>query len=72
MTLHVRLKTTRTKSGYARAKLSRYMNYSYGRIRYSFTFYDDFICFDHHDELRSYILERYDVDIGTRQEFWGI
>lgn len=72
MTLHLKLKTTRTRTGYARAKVSRYMNYSYGRFRYSFTFYNDFEVFDSHHELRSYILERYDCDIGTRQDFWGL
>lgn len=72
MTLHVKLKTKRTQSGYARAKVSRFMNYSTNRINYGFRFYNDVMYFDHHEELRSYILERYDVDIGDRKQFWGL
>ena len=72
MELHLKLKTTRTPKGYANAKLSRYYNASSERIRYAFQFYNDFKCFNHHEELRSYIIEKYDVDIGERKDFWGI
>lgn len=72
MTLHLKLKTTRTKSGYARAKVSRYFNPSNNRWRYTFQFYSVFKIFDHHKELRSYVLEQYDVDMGDRHDFWGL
>lgn len=72
MQLHLKLKTNRTRSGYANATLSRFMNYSTNRINYGFHFYSDCKFFNHHKEMRSYIIERYDVDIGERKDFWGI
>ena len=72
MTLHLRLKTNRATGGYARAKLSRFWNYSTNRYRYTISFYNDFQAFNHHAELRSYVLEKYNVDIGTREQFWGL
>ena len=72
MTRHVRLKTNRTPSGYANATLSRFFNYSDNRINYGFQFYNDNKYFNHHNELRSYVLEKYDVDIGERKQFWGL
>lgn len=72
MTLYIKLKTTRTKSGYANARVSRFMNYSRNRISYSFQFYSDYKFFDHHKELRSYVLDKYNVDIGDRFQFWGL
>lgn len=67
MTAKLKLKT---KNGYANATLHRYMTPE--RVRYSFSFYKVFRAFDHHKDLREFVLDRYGVDIGTRQEFWGI
>lgn len=72
MTFNVRLKTNRRPSGYANAKVSRYFNASLGRPRYAFQFYNVCKYFDHHKELRQFILDNYDVDIGDRHQFWGI
>lgn len=72
MTLHLRLKTNRATGGYARAKISRFWNYSMNKFRYTISFYSDFRAFNSHEELRSYILEQYDTDIGTKEQFWGL
>ena len=69
MTLYVGIKT---KRGHARATLTRFMNYSTNRICYGFQFYRDVKFFDHHKELREYVLEKYNVDIGDRKQFWGL
>ena len=73
MTLHVRLKTTRTKSGYANAEISRYLSPTTPqRIRYAFQFYNDFKAFNHHNDLRAYVLEKHNVDIGNKEQCWGL
>lgn len=71
MTKHIQLKTLRSRSGYAYAKISRFANYSTNKIEYSFMFYNDHKFFGTHDELRSYALERYDIDIGDMKKCWG-
>lgn len=71
MTLHIDIKTTRTKSGKARATLSRFFNYSQNKVQYAFRFYNVWRVFDKHNELRSFILEAYDIDIGDKKTFWG-
>ena len=72
MTLHLRLKTTRTSKGYANATLTRFMNYSSNRMCYGFHFYNLCLFFDYHRDLRQYILDNYNVDIGDRKQFWGL
>lgn len=72
MQRRIQLETNRTQSGYARATLSRYFSSQFNRVRYAIKFYSDFHHFDHHKELQSYVLERYNVDIGERKDFWGI
>lgn len=71
MTLYVKLKTTRNKNGYANATLHRYKLPFIDEQRYRFHFYNDNKSFSHHKELRAYILEKYDCDIGERKDFWG-
>lgn len=70
MELYIKVKT---KNGVERkAKLSRYFNASYNRFMYAIKFYSDFHSFTHHSELRRYVLENYNVDIGERKDFWGL
>ena len=70
MTKTIKLKTTRTKSGYAKARLSRFMNFTNNKLCYTFSFYNVWKSFEKHNELRAYISETYDVDIGERKNFW--
>ena len=70
MELYIKVKT---KTGVERrAKLSRYFNASCNRFMYAIKFYSDFHSFMHHAELRRYVLETYNVDIGERKDFWGL
>lgn len=68
----LKLKTNRRASGYANAKLTRCFNETNNRWWYGFRFYSTFKFFYHHKELRQFILDNYDVDIGDRHQFWGI
>ena len=72
MTLCLKIKTNRSKSGYANAKLSRHYLMFFGRYSYCFQFYNVCKFFKHHNELRSFVLEQYNIDIGNREQFWGI
>ena len=72
MTKYVKVKTNRTTTGYVHAKCSRFMNYSTNRIEYAFRLYNDYQFFAHHKELREYVLEKHNVDIGDRKQFWGL
>lgn len=72
MTYNIYVKTKRTQSGYARARVSRFMNYSDNKICYSFKFYQTYKFFDTYKELREFIennykLLRYDVCNGMAE-----
>ena len=74
MSKFIKVKTSRTRSGEARAKISRYLSSSNltgkKEIHYSFTFYRNFKWFQTHDELRNYIINEYNYDIGELADCW--
>lgn len=64
MEINIYIKTNRTKSGYARARLTRFMNYSNNKIRYSFQFYQTHKFFNTYKELRDYVMTNYETYKG--------
>ena len=72
MKLYIDIPTTRSKSGKAKATISRYKSVFDGRPRYTIQFYRDFKAFTHHKELRDYVMDKYKVDIGDREQCWGL
>lgn len=55
------LRTSRSKSGKARAEITKFFNYSQMKAQYAFEFYRDFKCFDTFDEAKAYMESEYEV-----------
>ena len=68
MERYIYIKTTRAKSGTARAKLTRFINYSAMRYIYAFHFYKTHKFFDTYKELKQYAEKNYKlVDISGNE-----
>ena len=61
MVLNIYVKTNRTQKGYAKAELHRFMNYSDGKVCYSFKFYKTYKFFDTYKELRDFVESNYEL-----------
>ena len=61
MTTFIYIKTNRTRSGYAKGRLSRFMNYTDNKICYGFHFYQTNKFFDTYNELREYVENNYEL-----------
>lgn len=68
MTKMIELKTTRTKYGTAWAKVSRFANFSTMTHQYSFQFYKDYKFFNTYNELRDYVLNKYDYTLPEKRQ----
>ena len=70
MTRYIYIKTNRTKSGIARAKLTRFVNYSIMRYKYAFRFYKTYKFFDTYKELKEYLEQNYIIlDVITLKPY---
>lgn len=61
MTYNIYIKTSRTRNGYAKGEVSRFMNYSDNKICYSFKFYSTYKFFDTYKELREFVESKFEL-----------
>lgn len=61
MTRNIYIKTSRAKYGYARATITRFMNYTDNKICYSFQFYRTHKYFKTYNELRDFVESNYQL-----------
>lgn len=61
MEYSIKLKTTRTKDGYANASITKFFNYSDNKVQWGFRFYQTRKWFDSKRELLDWINNNYDV-----------
>ena len=65
----VLIETKRTRSGYARAELHRFMNYSTGKVDYSFNFYNTCKFFNTYKEMQDYVESNYKMRDWEGKEY---
>lgn len=61
MTRLYELKTNRSRTGKAKAEITRFYNFSQGKAEYAFEFYRKIKCFDTFKEAKAYMESNYEV-----------